>query len=417
MLNQLRKYYFYLLLVNITLSANAWDILGIPIGQLLYWILLVLGVKILLKTGYNIWGLLLFFLTFIFKFSDSFFDFPYTGDIAEFTSGLLFILVGSTLYGNHPIILYRQLISFFTLSIPFMLLQKIGVSTFFYAWNAELFHENGFYSFDAEEDLGVIFKNIPLFNTLFVEASDLSPVMYQQRPTGLLYSNNVLSVIISLALALHFSLNHKIKRNFKYIVIATISVLTMSTLVYGVLVLLFIYYYFINKNKNLKSNALKTLFVTFIMLFFHYIFFPGLTEVSIGIINAVSFVLRFAEIFIALGLNYFDDYVVLLEISADLSDKDGSFSLIAKLIKHRFSYIFLIFFLLIMKLYHKNLKKVKGSVTLYVTLFFVCVLTQFGVNVLIAPSFQLFLGIAFFPIFGSKIFRIKKYNNRLSKEH
>ena len=417
MLNQLRKYYFYLLLFNITLSANGWDILGLPIGQLLYWILLVLGVKILLKTGYNVWGLLLFLLTFIFKFSYLFFSFPYTDVIAEFTSGFLFVLTGSTLYGNNPSIIYRQLISFFALSIPFMVLQKIGVSTFFYAWNAELFHPNSFYSFDIEEDLGVIFKDLPLFNTLFVELIDLTPVMYQQRPTGLLYSNNVLSVIISLALALHFSLNHNIKRKFKYIVLATIIVLSMSTLVYGVLVILFIYYYFINKNKNLKSNALKTFWFTLVMLFFHYIFFPGLTLVSIGVINAVSIVTRFAEIFIALGLNYFDEYIDLLEIGIDYFDKDGSFSLIAALIKNKFSYIFLIFFLLMIRIYYKNLKKFQGSVIIYVTLFFVCVLTQLGVNVVIAPSFQLFLGIAFFPIFRLKILKLKKYDKKLSREY
>ena len=409
MLNQQRKYYFYLLLFNITFSANAWDILGLPIGQLLYWILLVSGVKILLKTGYNVWGLLLFLLTLFFKFSALFFDFPYSDVISEFTSGLFFVLTGATLYGNNPIIIYRQLISFFALSIPFMVLQKIGVSTFFYAWNAELFHPNSFYSFDIEEDLGVIFKNIPLFNTLFVELSDLTPVMYQSRPTGLLYSNNVLSVIISFALALHFSLNHKIKRNYNYIVFATIIVLTMSTLVYGTLVLLFIYF-IINKNKNLKSNALKTLWITLVMLFFHYIFFPGLTVTSIGVINAISFVTRFAEIFTALGLSFFDEYLVLLEIGVVDSDKDGSFSLIAELLKNRFLYVISIFSLLIMIIYYKNLKKIQGSVIIYVTLFFVCVLTQFAINFIKAPIFQLFLGIALFPIFRSKILSLKKYN-------
>ena len=416
MVNQLRKYYFYLLLFNITLSANAWSFLGLPIGQLLYWIILVLGLKVLLKTGYNVWGLLLFSLTLIFKFS-ALFGFPYTGVIAEFTSGLLFILVGSILYGNNPIIIYRQLISFFALSIPFMIIQKLGIHTFFYGWSTEVFHANDVFSFDVERDLGVIFKDIPLFNTLFVELSDLTPVIYQSRPTGLLYSNNVLSVIISLALALHFSLNHKIKRNFKYIVIATISVLTMSTLVYGVLVLFFIYYYFINKNRNLKSNALKTLLVTLVMLFFHYIFFPGLTVSSIGIINAVSFVTRFAEIFTALGLNYFDVYVVSLEIGINYSDEDQSFSLIGALIKNRFFYIILIFSLLIMKIYYKKLKKFTGPVIIYTTLFYVCIMTQFAVNFIKAPCFQLFLGIALFPIFRSKIFSIKKYNKRPSREY
>jgi hypothetical protein len=62
-----------------------------------------------------------------------------------------------------------------------------------------------------------------------------------------------------------------------------------------------------------------------------------------------------------------------------------------------------------MKIYYKNLKKFPGPVIIYITLFVVCILTQFGVNFLKAPSFQLFLGIAFFPIFRSKILKLKKY--------
>lgn len=417
MLNQVRKYYFFLILINITLAANQWSFLGLSIGQLVYWLLLLIGVKVLLKTGYAKLGLFLFCLTLFLKIINLFLAITFIGILSEFSSGFLFILVGALLYAKNPIIIYRQLISFFALSIPFMVLQKIGVSTFLYGWSTELFHANDSYSFDLEEDLGVFFKDIPLFNTLFVESSDLTYAMYQGRPTGLLFSNNVLSVIISLALALHFSLNENIKRIFKYIVIATIIVLTMSTLVFGILVLLFIYYYFINKNKNLKSNALKTLWVTLVMLFFHYIFFPGLTVASIGIINAISFITRFAEIFIALGLNYFDEFIVLLEIGIDYGDKDESFSLIGALLKNRFSYIFLIFSLLIMKIYYKNLKKFIGPVIVYTTIFWVCIMTQFAVNFIKAPCFQLFLGIALFPIFRSKMFRIKKYNKRLSREY
>ena len=326
MLNQTRKYYFYLLLINITLAANGWNFLGVSFGQLIYWFLLLIGFKVLLKTSYAKLGLLLFVLTLFLKIIYVFLAITFVGVLSEFTSGLIFIIVGTILYGENPIIIYRQLISFFALSIPFMLLQKVGVSTFFYGWSTELFHDNGIYLFDTEKDLGVIFKNIPLYNTLFVGVSDLTYVMYQGRPTGLFYSNNVLSVIISLALALHFSLNHKIKRNFKYIVITIIIVLTMSTLVFGVLVLLFIYNYYINKNKNLKSNALKTLWFTLVMLFFHYIFFPGLTIASIGVVNAISFVTRFAEILNVFGLNYFDEFIVLQNMKIDFNDQDQSFS-------------------------------------------------------------------------------------------
>tara|TARA_B100000795_G_scaffold269882_1_gene260892 strand:+ start:9097 stop:10320 length:1224 start_codon:yes stop_codon:yes gene_type:complete len=407
MLNQVRKYYFYLLIINITLAANGWSFLGISIGQLFYWLLLFLGVKVLFKTGYSKLSLFLLCLTLILKIFSAFLGIVFTGFMSEFTSGLIFILVGASLYAENPNIIYRQLISFFALSIPFMILQKIGVHTFFYGWNTELFHKNFNYSFDEVKDLGVIFKNIPLFPTLFVQFKDLTYAMYQGRPTGLLYSNNVLSVIISLALALHFSIYHKINRNFKNIIIAAITVLTMSTLVYGVLVILFIYYYYINKNKNLKSNGLKTFFLTSVMLIFHYIFFPGLTVSSIGLINIISFVTRFAEIFNVFGLNYFDDFIVLQNLGIDFNDKDQSFSLIGALLKNRFSFIFLIFSLLIMKIYYKNLKKFQRPVIIYTSLFFVCIMTQFAVNFLKAPTFQLFFGIALFPIFKSKILRLK----------
>ena len=60
-----------------------------------------------------------------------------------------------------------------------------------------------------------------------------------------------------------------------------------------------------------------------------------------------------------------------------------------------------------MKVYYKSLKKIRGQATIYTTLFFVCIMTQFAVNFLRAPSFQLFLGIALFPIFKSKILRLK----------
>ena len=68
-----------------------------------------------------------------------------------------------------------------------------------------------------------------------------------------------------------------------------------------------------------------------------------------------------------------------------------------------------------MRIYYKNLKKIQGPTTIYVTLFIVCILTQFGVNFLKAPSFQLFLGIAIFPIFKSKIFitQIKKMQSKI----
>ena len=138
------------------------------------------------------------------------------------------------------------------------------------------------------------------------------------------------------------------------------------------------------------------------MLIFHYIFFPGLTVSSIGLVNLISFVSRFAEIFKVFGSNYFDEFIVLQNIKIDYEGESLSF--IGSLLKNKFIYIILVFLFLFMKAYYKNLKKFQGPVIIYITLFFVCILTQFGVNFLKAPSFQLFLGIALFPMFKSKIF-------------
>ncbi len=401
---RLHKYYLYLLFINITVAANGWAIFGLGLGQILYWVILLLGVKILSKTVYRQVGVLLLLLTISLKLINIIFNTTFTGFMSEFPPGLIFVLVGATIYAKNPIVIYRQLIYFFALSIPFMILQKIGVHTFFYGWNTELFHENFNYSFDEVKDLGVIFKNIPLFPTLFVEFNDLTYAMYQGRPTGLLYSNNVLSVIISIAVALHFTISHSIKIKFKNIIIALIIVLTMSTLVYGVLFLLFIYFYFVHGDKNMKRNALKTVFLTLAMIFTHYLFFPGLTISSFGLVNAISFVSRFADIFNALGINYFDEFIILYNLKFD---SEESVSLIGSILKNNFLYLILIFSLVIIKVYYKHLKNHKESTVVYVTLLVVCLLTQFGVNFIKAPSFQLFLGIALFPIFKSKILSLK----------
>tara|TARA_B100000768_G_scaffold180070_1_gene199141 strand:+ start:263 stop:1423 length:1161 start_codon:yes stop_codon:yes gene_type:complete len=385
-------------------AANGWAIFGLGLGQILYWVILLLGVKILSKTVYRQVGVLLLLLTISLKLINIIFNTTFTGFMSEFPPGLIFVLVGATIYAKNPIVIYRQLIYFFALSIPFMILQKIGVHTFFYGWNTELFHENFNYSFDEVKDLGVIFKNIPLFPTLFVELNDLTYAMYQGRPTGLLYSNNVLSVIISIAVALHFTISHSIKIKFKNIIIALIIVLTMSTLVYGVLFLLFIYFYFVHGDKNMKRNALKTVFLTLAMIFTHYLFFPGLTISSFGLVNAISFVSRFADIFNALGINYFDEFIILYNLKFD---SEESVSLIGSILKNNFLYLILIFSLVIIKVYYKHLKNHKESTVVYVTLLVVCLLTQFGVNFIKAPSFQLFLGIALFPIFKSKILSLK----------
>jgi hypothetical protein len=413
MLRQIRTQYFYVLLINITFSANGWNLLGLSIGQVLYWYLLFLGFLIFLESSYLKIGYVLLFATVILKGLNLLLVLQWIEFISDISSGFFFILVGSILYGENLGTLYKQILYFVAFSIPFMILQKIGCHTFFYGWSTELFHDNGTYSFDEVKDLGVIFKNIPLYPTLFVDFEDLTYVMYQGRPTGLLYSNNVLSVILSLFLALHFSVSSTIIRKLRYIIVITLCIsLIMSTLVFGVLILLFIYFYFVNKNKKLIKNALRTFSLALLMLFLHYLFFPGLTLSSLGLHNAVSFVSRFDQIFQAFGLDYFQDFKILNNL--DLKD-DESYSFIGSLVKSDSFYIFIFLFFVLLVCYIRNVRKMKGQELVYITVFIVCILTQFGVNFLRAPSFQTFLGIAFYPILRSNVskFSEQKFLARL----
>ena len=404
MLETIRKYYFYFILINITFSANDWTILGLLIGQLIYWFLLFCAVAVLSQSEYFITGIFLIFLTLVLKMCHAFLHIPFTGNLGEVTSGIVFILVGSVLYGRNPRIIYKQLLYFFSLSIPFMLMQKIGAHVFFYGWSTEIFHDNGTYSFDGIKDKGVLLKNIPLYPTLFIDFNNLTYVIYQGRPTGLLYSNNVLSVLISFGLALYFSINHNNKLSLKFISISLIIVLTSSTLVYSILILLFIYFYFFQRDTIFKLNAFKLLCFTFIMLSLHYIFFPGVTAASLGLVNITSFVYRFSEIFGALGLDYFDELIVLKNIKID-SESEESFSLVGSIFKSGYAYLFFSFIVIFTVLYYFRLKQNIQHSLVYVVLFIVCVLTQFAINYLRAPSFQLFLGIALFPLLQTKVFK------------
>jgi len=408
MINIIRKYFLFILLANITLAANRWSIYGLNLGQLLYWGVLLLSLIALSRTKYNTLSLLLFFSTFIFKFISSFLGVIYLNQIGDFSSAILLILTGSILYGEKPIILYRQLIYFLALSIPFMIIQKVGVHSFFYGWSTELFHDNDIYSFDVAKETGSMFKTLTMYPTLFTNYEKLTYVMYQGRPTGLLYSNNVLSVIISLTLALHFSFPNSFKNKYSNLVLVSIAVLAMSTLVYGVLIILIIIFIF-SGNIFQKRRALKVLYSLIFMMISHYIFFPGLTENSFGAQNILSFGVRFGEIFKVLELNYFldvfDNNIILYRIR-NLHITENSYSLIGSLLKKEYLYLVIILFIIFINVYLRSLKKFKERhnypTIIYSTLFLVGILTQFATSYLNAPSFQVILGVALFPILESK---------------
>jgi len=139
------------------------------------------------------------------------------------------------------------------------------------------------------------------------------------------------------------------------------------------------------------------------MLIVHFLFFPGVTASYFGQTLQTSFVFRFAEIFYAFGFDYLDDYIVLYNLKLDLDQKD-SYSLIGFLVKNKLIFLMGVLAFIYIFVYYINLKLDKRRLLVYLVLFTVCITTQFAVNFIRAPSFQLFLGIALSPIIQSKTF-------------
>lgn len=396
--NFIKSIIFPLILVNITFSANEWTFLGISIGQLLIWIIIILTFSVLYNSFSKIFAITLLLGIFGFKFffliSNSFIF----NVFGTFFIALQMIISGSILFGKDPFILYKQLSIFFFLCIFFMLAQKIGLHDIFYGWNAELFHENPIYTFDETKDIGKLFKNLTLYPTLFIEQSNLVYVMYQGRPTGLLYSNNVLSIFIIIYAAITFSYQAKTKLSFPSFILPSIVVLSASTLV------IFVYLIFLFSNERKFINLLILTFIFYI----HYLLFPGLTSVFLDFEKHIfSFSLRFYEIFNSFGFNNLTDTILTINSNSKIinSDHEDSFSLFGLLFKSRFRWLILIIIVLCLlyvkkkyRLFNSNHIAILNSQFDYKMLFYSILFSQFATIYLQAPSLQFILGVALYPL-------------------
>jgi hypothetical protein len=395
--NYIRFILFPLFLINITFSANEWAFLGISIGQLLFWLIIILTFIVLYNSFSRTIAITLLFGIFVFKFLfliSNMFVFNFCGG---FFIAIQMIFSGSILFGRDPRLLYKQMSIFFFLSIFFMLAQKIGLHDIFYGWNAELFHENPIYTFDQSKDIGKLFKNLTLYPTLFIEKSNLVYVMYQGRPTGLLYSNNVLSIFIIVYAAITFSYQEK-KLSFSSFVLPSIVVLSSSTLV----VIAYLVFLLGNKRKNIN------LFILIFIYFLHYLLFPGLTSVFFDSEKHIlSLSLRFYEIFESFGFNNLTDTISNINSNSKIinSDHEGSFSLFGLLFKSGFRWvvlIILVLFLVYMKkefnTFNYKIKPGLNSKFNYSMLFLSILFSQVATIYLQAPSLQFILGIALYPL-------------------
>ena len=402
--------FFILLVLNITIGANNWSFFSIHIGQFLYYVILLICLSHAIKNNYKNIALLFFIFSFIFKFLWVFTDTNLYSILGDLFSGLIIVISGSILFGRNPNNLYKILLYFFLFSIPLMFIQKLGLSTFFYAWNAELFHVNSLYVFDEVEDLGKIFKDIPLVSTLFINGDVYAP-MYQTRPTGFLYSNNVLSIFLSVLIALHFSIDKKYINTISYISISFATVLMSSLFVFVIYLLLSLFFVF--KKGDYFIRSLKSIGFLIIAFIINYIFFPGLVSSIFSDTYLWSKLL--SRFFNVIDLTGYDALDVFYDLSGGLIDQKwiqsqsyelevlSSASPILDILTWEYLSLILVFSIILYLKFTRRTKilKIKFSnfnVTQYWTLLIILILSQFSTFFLKSPFFQICFGVALFPI-------------------
>ena len=403
--------FFSLIVLNITIGANNWSILSIHIGQFLYYIILLICLSHAIKNNYKNISLLFLIISFIFKFLWLFTANNFYSILGDLFSGLIIVIAGSILFGRNPNNLHKILSYFFLLSIPMMFVQKIGLNTFFYAWNAELFHVNSLYVFDEVEDLGKIFKDIPLATTLFVDGDNISSPMYQTRPTGFLYSNNVLSIFLSVLLALHFSIDKKYINTISYLSVSLATVLMSSLFVFATYLLLSLFFVF--KRGDYFVRSLKSIGFLIISFIINYIFFPGLVSNIFSDSFLWSKLLsRFYNVIDSTG---FDAVDVFYDLSGGVIDQKWietqsyelevlfSASPILDILSWEYLSIILVLSILMYLKFMRRTKVLKikfpnFNITPYWTILVILILSQFSTFFLKSPFFQICFGVALFPI-------------------
>ncbi len=399
----LEKLLFPLFLVNITTSANTWNILGISIGQFIFYFIIIISTYIIINTQYKILSYALIILSLFFHLTNLFLESYLLDGLKTISLGGIFFIVGGKIYGENPKLLYKQIILFFLISIPFMICQITGVSSIFMQWNTDYAH-----SIDVLDlsEIGT-FKLIPVYPTLFIELDELNYQIGQGRPSGLLNANNILSIFVLIGVVLNLITTKTVNVRYSDLVVICILVLTMSFMAFFGTLLLYIYgFLFVGRVWRIKS--LKLLIMLFTFLSLYYFFFPGLFKVNFGESKfLMSTLTRGLDIANALGFSGINDILFDQVSQVGLSfSEDSSYSQISLILKSEFLIPLLFSVLFITLFYLKRailFKKVRRKNTREFGIFlFSLVLSQFAIPYLEAPSFQFLLGFALYPL-------LKKY--------
>jgi hypothetical protein len=390
-----------LVFLTTTVSANLWSIGGIYIGQVLFWIFIGLSFFVVLHTRYVGMGFacIAAYLTVTLLFA--LWGGEMLGMIRVICMAGFLVIVGAEVYGKNPALLRKQLLWLLALSIPIMLCQILGVSSFFMYWNTEYAHDLNVLSI---EEIGT-FKEISVFPTFLRGPDEVYYQIGQGRPVGLLYSNNIMSIFVAVATALTLSYRGNSRLGWAGALCSVAIVLTMSQMALGIVIALCVFLILFG-SRMLRWTALKFGVLTSILYGLYAICFPGLIAVTLSPAKFwSSFLDRVLDVALIFEADVVFDYFANEIEYINWKPKDeASFSTLAILLKSDYLVpaifiAFTLFYLLLIGV--RKIKKLGLSDNLMPTLCvgIACAISQLAVPYMAAPSFQLLMGFVLFPLF------------------
>ena len=191
---------------------------------------------------------------------------------------VIICIVGSIIICQHPKIIYKQVSIISILNLLLMFLQVVGVG----AWTQILTT----YSED---------KNANPIDTLFIQEVDLIYRLEQLRPSGFSHSTVLLTLILVFSLTLHYC-SFSRKSNWMTPILCALVVLSMGKMVFGIFLLLIIYYFLFGSKKEYITAKFSALyFIIFIVIYL--ILFPGLFAINLSVDTLLSsFLIRISDI-------------------------------------------------------------------------------------------------------------------------
>ena len=388
-----------LLLANITIAANNWRVLGVDIGEALFWVIIALAAYLVWHSPYRTLGLAALVAALLLRLAEAATHLAAVEAVRQACLPLLMMTAGASAYARHPRLLARQFLVFLALCLPIMALQITGATPAVMTWDVDYAHDPAIL---APEEIGT-FKRIPVYPTLFVSIDDLHYEIGQGRPSGLLYANNVLSVFVVIAAGLALAVARPGRVGVSGLVVAATLVLTMSLTAFLAVAVLYAVVLVLGDRRR-RWYVLKMILVSELLVWAYKTLFPGLLAGNFS--NEKMMVRLYTR-----GLGLLDVFGIdFLRRSYEYSgaytwgiiEPDTTYSGIERLLRSPFVAVFAIVAVLALIWYARALVRLRrGGARLwpiYPITALMCVLTQFGVPYYGAPSFQCIFGFAMFPI-------------------